>query len=100
MKPIVISADGNRKVYLVPDKVADNLSKYCIRFCTKWLPRNPHAKKYRIHGMLCYNEEDFIAYLNTWAFPNEPSVFVENLGWIDFQEKLPAPYTDCPQFNF
>ncbi len=100
MKNVVISADGDRKVYSVPDKVADNLSKYCNRFRTQWLPRNPHAKKYRIRGGLCYNEEDFIEYLNTWVFPNQKSVLVENLGWIDFDAELPAPYTDCPQFNF
>lgn len=100
MKNIVLSADGDRKVYCVPDIVADNLTKYCTEFCTKWLQKSPHAKKYRKCGGVCYNEEDFIEYLNTWVFPNEESVFVENLGWIDFQSKLPAPYTDCPEFNF
>ena len=99
MKYVVISADGDRKVYAVPDAVAEKLSKYCIDFC-KWLKHNPNAKKYRIHGGLCYNEEDFIAYLNTYIFPNEKSVLVENLGWIDFNKELPAPYTDCPEFNF
>ncbi len=29
MKNIVISADGDRKVYLVPDVVASDLQKYC-----------------------------------------------------------------------
>ena len=29
MKNIVISADGDRKVYSVPDAVADNLTRYC-----------------------------------------------------------------------
>lgn len=100
MKNVVISADGDRKVYSVPDIVADNLSKYCIEFCTKWIRNSPHAKKYRIRGGVCYNEDDFIEYLNTYVFPNEKSVFVKNLGWIDFHTKLPAPYCDYPEFNF
>ena len=29
MKNVVISADGDRKVYSVPDVVANDLSKYC-----------------------------------------------------------------------
>lgn len=100
MKYVVISADGDRKVYAVPDIVADNLRKYCMEFYTKWLRNSPHAEKYRICGGLCYNEEDFIEYLNTWVFPDQKSILVENLGGIDFDSKLPAPYTDCPQFNF
>ena len=47
MKNVVISADGDRKVYSVPDVVADNLREYCIEFCDKWLQSSPQAKKYR-----------------------------------------------------
>ena len=47
MKKVVISADGDRKVYSVPDVVAENLEKYCMEFCTTWLWESPHAKKYR-----------------------------------------------------
>lgn len=100
MKHVIISADGDRKVYAVPDIVADNLEQYCMEFCTKWLKTSPHAKKYRVRGGLCYNEEDFIEYLNTWVFPDQRSTLVENLGWIDFRSQLPPPYTDCPKFNF
>lgn len=100
MKNVVISADGDRIVYSVPDVVADNLSKYCIEFCTKWIRKSPHAKKYRIRGGVCYNEDDFIEYLNTYIFPDEKSVLVTNLGWIDFSSKLPAPYCNYPEFNF
>lgn len=100
MKNIVISADGDRKVYLVPDVVANDLQKYCNEFCNVWIRRSPYAKKYRTRGGVCYNEEDFIDYLNTYLFPNEKSVFVKNLGWIDFHSKLPAPYCDYPEFNF
>jgi len=96
MKNIVISADGESKVYSVPDEVADNLTKYCIDFIG-WLRDSPDAKNYRIDGLLRYNEDDFIEYLNAWIFPNEKSMFVKNLGWVDL---LPPPYTDCPEFNF
>lgn len=100
MKKVVISADGDRKIYSVPDVVANNLSEYCIEFCDKWIRSSPQAKKYRIGGVVCYNEDDFIEYLNTYIFPDEKSVLVKNLGWIDFCSKLPAPYCDYPEFNF
>ena len=100
MKHVIISADGDRKIYSVPDVVADNLAKYCIEFCDKWMKSSPHAKKYRIRDGYCYNEDDFIEYLNTWVFPDQKSVLVKNLGWIDFGAKAPAPYADCPEFNF
>ena len=99
MKNIVISADGDRKVFSVPDVVADNLTKYCGNFI-KWLRNSPDAMKYRMGGGLCYNEEDFIEYLNAWIFPNQKSKLVKNLGWIDYNSKLPEPYVDCPTFNF
>lgn len=100
MKNIVISADGDRKVYSVPDVVANDLQKYCNEFCNEWIWSSPCAKKYRTRNGVCYNEDDFIDYLNTYLFPNEKSVFVKNLGWVDFDSKLPAPYCDYPKFNF
>ena len=100
MKNVIISADGDRKVYSVPDVVADNLSGYCIEFCTEWIINSPDASEYRIHGGRSYNEDDFIEYLNTYLFPNEKSVLVKNLGWVDFRAKLPEPYCDYPEFNF
>ena len=100
LKNIVISADGDRMVYSVPDTVADNLCSYCLEFCSKWLPTSPHAKKYRIGGGFCYNEADFIEYLNKWVFPDKQSILIENLGWIDFDTPLPERYKNCPQFNF
>lgn len=100
MKNVVLSADGNRIVYSVPIEVADNLEEYCTEFCAKWLRTSPHAEKYRIGGVFCYNEADFIDYLNKWVFPNQQSILIENLGWIDFSDTLPDRYKDCPQFNF
>lgn len=100
MKCVVLSADGDRNVYSVPDQVADNLSAYCMDFCTKWLVSSPQAKKYRIRGGLCFTEDDFVEYLNTQVFPEQKSQLVKNLGWIDFGKPLPEPYCDYPAFNF
>ena len=100
MKKIILSADSASIVYLVPDVVADNLEEYCLEFCTKWLYNSPNAKKYRRNGFLCYNERDFIDYLNTYIFPNCESKMIENLGWTDLGNKLPAGYKGYPYFNF
>lgn len=100
MKYILLSADNNPSVYSVPDEVADNLRKYCIDFCDKWLRESPHAKKYRIGGCFCYNEKDFIEYLNKWIFPNMLSVFVETLEWIDSAGDILEKYKGCEWFNF
>lgn len=32
---------------------------------------SPKAKKYRIKGGYCYDETDFIAYLNQYIFPEK-----------------------------
>lgn len=105
MKEVILSADGDSIVYLVPDVVADNLRKYCIEFCDQWLWQSPDAKKYRHinqDGEVCvaYCEEDFIDYLNKHVFPHEKSMFVKNLGWRDLGKSLPKDYQHHPYFNF
>ena len=100
MKEVIISADGDSKVFLVPDVVADNLREYCIEFSHKWMMTSPHAEKYRLNEGWCFNEEDFIEYLNEYIFPEQKSVLVKNLGWTDLGENLPAEYQDHPYFNF
>ena len=100
MKNVILSADGDCVVYSVPDEVADNLREYCIEFCDKWLQKSPDAKNYRRKGFVCYNEETFIEYLNKWIFPNQISMFVENIGWIESESQIPQKYTNCPWFNF
>lgn len=74
MKHIIISADGDSMVYLVPDEVADQLDKYCLSFCDTWLHTSPDAEPYRTGSIVSYDEKDFIKYLNTWVFPKQPSV--------------------------
>lgn len=100
MKEVIISADGDSVVYLVPDEVANNLEDYCIYFCGKWMRTSPNAKKYRMKGGYCFNEADFIDYLNEYVFPEQKSVFVKNLGWTDLGAKLPIEYQRHPYFNF
>lgn len=101
MKEVIISADSDSIVYSVPDAVADNLRKYCVRFCDKWMKTSPRAKKYKMPGGgYCYNEADFIEYLNKYVFPDQPSVFVKKLGWTNFGRDLPPEYQDHPYFNF
>ena len=71
-----------------------------MEFCCRWLKNSPHAKKYRIGGVLFYNEGDFIDYLNCYVFPEEPSVLIENIGQIESEASLPERYRSCPQFHF
>ena len=98
MKNIIISADGDRMVYSVPDTVADNLEKYCMEFID-WLEASPDAKRYRKKGVMCYDESDFILYLNKYVFPKEQSVFVKNIG-NEYNQRAASEYKDWPSFNF
>ncbi len=100
MKKIILSADGDSMMYLVPDVVADNLEEYCMRFCSDWLWNSPQAEKYRTPEGVCYTETDFIEYLNCYLFPHEKSVLVKNLGWTDYEKNIPEEYSEYPYFNF
>ena len=100
MKTVLLRADGPWMAYSVPDCVADHLKEYCIEFCDGWLRTNPDAAKYRMDDLISYDESDFIEYLNRWQFPEEPSEFLENLGFPDSGRALPEAYRNCPRFNF
>ena len=99
MKDVILWADGDYMLYSVPDAVAGDLDGYCMEFCGEWLWKSPHAERYRrdLNGVtgVCYNEEDFILYLNQWVFPNDPSVLRKNLG-----AQIPEGYKDYPTFLF
>lgn len=99
MRNVILSADGDSKVYSVPDAVADDLERFCQDFCD-WLYNSPDASAYRTDGGVCYNEEDFIDYLNTRIFPEQPSVLVKNLGYVRWNWCIPFRYRRCPRFNF
>lgn len=102
MKEVVLSHGSEAMLYLVPDPVAEQLDEYCSAFACHWLWESPHAERYRkmVNGIRCivYGVPDFIEYLNTWVYPNQPSSLVGMLG-CDCHE-LPEQYKDYPQFNF
>lgn len=99
MKQVLLSADGLLSVYSVPDIVADNLVGYCNEF-DEWLRTNPHAKEYRTDIGVCYTEQDFIKYLNTWIFPDSPSQLIEVLDGVWVDSDVPDEYKKCEWFNF
>ena len=100
MRSVLLSADGLLSVYSVPEIVADNLEEYCIEFCSKWIWSSPHAEKYRIGMGVCYDERDFIKYLNEWIFPDTPSKLVETLDNVWLSSEVPEKYKHCEWFNF
>ena len=100
MKPVILSADNELKVYLVPDDVAGSLNTYCMEFSANWIQKSPYAEHLRTGQGACFDEADFIEYLNTWICPDEKSVFVENLGWDYRRKKWPEKYRKCPHFKF
>ena len=51
MKNIALSADGDRKIYAVPDKAADHLKEYCTEFF-RWLWESPCAEEDRRVGVV------------------------------------------------
>lgn len=85
MTNVLLSADGDIKVYSVPDIVAKNLDEICMEFSL-------------MGGY--YNEEDFIDWLNKYKYPYKKSVFVENIGFCYNESERPSKYQGCKWFNF
>ena len=63
MKHVILSADGDRMVYALPDIVADHLRDFCIEFCDHWMWTSPNARKYHAGGGACSNDSDCFDYL-------------------------------------
>ena len=104
VKLVILSADGDKMLYSVPDAAANGLDGYCMEFCTNWLWNSPHAEQYRrtrrnpdgtAFAYVSYTEADFIAWLNRWKFPSQPSFPAGR-----FDGDAPEPYRDCPRFDF
>ena len=90
-KYVLLSADAEPTVYLVPDVVADNLTSYCKEF-RRWIERKQISM---------WNEEDFIDYINR-RFPQFPCEYVETFGdefWENDWE-IPEKYKGCSWYNF
>ncbi len=99
MKRVLLSADGEISVFNVPDEVADNLEQYCLEFCRDWLHKSPDAEKYRTQmGGVCYNEKDFIDYLNQYICDEQSALIA--LTDVCVGDELPAEYKELPYFNF
>ncbi len=99
LKEVILSADSNRYLYAVPNQVANNLEEYCQFFANDWLVNSPDVKKI-LRKRNKFNETHFILYLNTFAFPDEQSHLIKDLGWIDFESSMPKEYANIPFFNF
>ena len=77
MKDILLSADGEIKVYSVPDVIGKNLEKICDDFSSEG-------------GY--FDETDFIDWLNEYKYPYKKSEFVTNLGLIEDSKDIPEEY--------
>lgn len=100
MKEVILSADGDSFVYLVPATVAENLEEYCLKFCSEWLRNDSDAEKYSDGNAVTYTEADFIEYLNTYVCTDCESKMIKNLGWTYLGANLPEEYRNLPYCNF
>ncbi|MBE5867679.1 MAG: hypothetical protein E7293_01765 [Lachnospiraceae bacterium] len=102
MKEVILSADGDLSLYLVPADVADNLAMVANEFAFNYVW---HGKKSGKFLKLCgeqygavFDEEDFIEYLNTVLYPEKPSRKIKTL--CSFDDKVPEKYARVPYYNF
>jgi len=99
MKPVRLCHDGPITVYMVPDSVANNLRTFCLDF-VEWLQDSPDAAKYLSGRGLSYGAEDFIEYLNTYIFPEQPSYIASGTEPALDNSDLSKEYRSVPYFNF
>ncbi|MBR5272140.1 MAG: hypothetical protein IKU25_01920 [Clostridia bacterium] len=95
MKEVLLSADGPAYLYLVPDEIADNLEKYCMDFCDRWIWGGPESSRFIINNVACYGVDDFIYYLNKYVCPDEKARLIRT-----FTASVPKQYRFHPYFNF
>ena len=98
MKHVILSADNELKVYLVPDPVEASFERLCAAF-----HRSPPEKlRGQTRGSAGYgfDETDFVEYLNEQVCGDEKCVFVESLGWDYNRKKWPEKYRKCRHYNF
>ena len=102
MKYILLSTDGPISLYEVPDKIAKDLTKYCIDFL-KWTENGPENKRFK-KGYL--PEQEFINYLNSVVNKNYiyKSKLIKTIANTDEEKnqvlEIVEPYKDYPYFNF
>lgn len=101
MKYIIISADGET-AWCALCRMRRRIiwRNTALSFCDTWLHTNPDAEPYRMGSVVSCDEKDFIKYLNTWIFPEQPSVFIENIGQVESDADILEKYRECPVFHF
>lgn len=98
MKQIILSADGCRSIYRVPDAVADDLKSYIDEFL-EWMYDGPGKEKYFDGHGFRYDETAFIDYLNSRRL-GPKSELTEKLDGVFQIEDVPERYRGLPNFNF
>ena len=103
MKEVVLSADGDLSLYLVPADVADNLATVANEFAFNYVWHGEKSGKFL---QLCgeqygavFDETDFIEYLNTVLYPDKPSKKIKTFQATD-DEEMPEEYRKYPYHNF
>lgn len=103
MAEVILSHDSEAMLYSVPAEVAADLEKYCWDFGANWVWHGPENGRYlkkfgeKQIGAV-FGAQDFIDYLNEWAFPDRESKLIKGLGCYDYE--LPEEYKNYPQYNF
>ncbi len=102
MKEVILSADGNLSLYLVPAEVADNLADICNEFASNYVwhggKSGKFLKLYEEQYVAFFTEVDFIEYLNTELYPQKKSIKLKTLG--SFDDGVPEDYKHLPWYNF
>ncbi len=97
LKNVILSADNELKVYLVPDFVADSFTRLCTAFGRNRKTCQTHRQGEPGCG---FDEKSFIDYLNENVCGDEKCVLIETLGWDYNRKKWPEKYRKCPHYNF
>lgn len=102
MAEVILSADDDAKIWLIPAEVAADLDNYCGDFAVNWVWHGPENGKFlRLMGSgqygAVFGAGDFIDYLNKWVFPDRESKLVRNLGCYGYE--IPEEYRDIPKYN-
>ena len=103
MKEVVLSADGDLSLYLVPADVADNLATVANEFASGYVWHGEKSGKFlklcgEQYGAV-FDETDFIEYLNTVLYPDKPSKKLKTFKAAD-DEDVPEEYRKYPYYNF
>lgn len=103
MKEVVLSADGDLSLYLVPAEVADNLVTVANEFAYNYVWHGEKSGKFlklcgEQYGAV-FDETDFIEYLNTVLYPDKLSKKIKTFQAAD-DEDVPEEYRKYPYYNF